>query len=144
MQKKEGARRHLHVCQVHAPCKRVAAHQHGHSSLPHAVDDASALLLAQSAAVLRHGKCAVSAFIVTNDSLLSLPQPPHTQVSHNVKINTGILQLQEARHPVSPVNGGGEHDSNSPLHLQQRVNEDNQLVVRGAHGHVSAGQGGVT
>jgi hypothetical protein len=45
---------------------------------------------------------------------------------------------------MSTIHCGGEDDSDTTLHLQQRVNENNQLIVRIAHGHVPAVHGGVT
>jgi hypothetical protein len=55
----------LHFGKVHAACERVAAHEHRHSALPHAVDDASALLLGQRAAVFGDRERAVPAQRVT-------------------------------------------------------------------------------
>lgn len=42
---------HLHVGEIHASGEGVAAHENGYSALPHTVDNASALLLGERAAV---------------------------------------------------------------------------------------------
>ncbi len=42
---------HLHVGKIHASGEGVAAHENGNGAVPHAIDNASALLLGERAAV---------------------------------------------------------------------------------------------